>query len=286
MSKCTIVINTCDEYSDVWELFFKAFEEYWEACDYKIVLNTEILICNLSNVITHNFNEISTLDNWGKRFKQTLLDIDSEFVIMLYDDFILEENVNQDKIKQCIKWLEDETNKNICAFYLIRNQNKNIDDGKFEGFEMLPLNADYKLNSAPALWRRDKLISFIEDNDSLWAWEYFGSYRAYNKQSIFYGIKKENEDIYPYNYSMGGAIYRSKWVSGVVLPLVDKYKLDLDLSKRGLIDKIDESNKRTLKWKIDFFKTGYKMIGLGVFLFAYRIIRKKIRGISWINLHL
>lgn len=75
---------------------------------------------------------------------------------------------------------------------------------------------------------------------------------------------------------MGGAIYRSKWVSSVVLPLVDKYKLDLDLSKRGLTDKVGGSNKRTLKWKIDFFITGYKMIGLGVFLFAYRIIIKKI----------
>ncbi|AXH14463.1 hypothetical protein CP985_11050 [Malaciobacter mytili LMG 24559] len=276
MSKCTIVINTCDAYNDVWELFFKAFEEYWPDCEYNIVLNTEKIKCNLSNVTTHTFNETSTLDNWGKRFKQTLQDIDSDFVIMLYDDFILEGNVNKNKIKQCIKWLEDEKNKDICAFYFIHSQNKNIDDGKFEGFERLPLKADYKLNSAPAIWKKDKLISFIEDNDSPWAWEYFGSYRTYNKQSIFYSIKKENEDIYPYNYSMGGAIYRSKWVSSVVLPLVDKYKLDLDLSKRGLTDKVGGSNKRTLKWKIDFFITGYKMIGLGVFLFAYRIIIKKI----------
>lgn len=276
MNQCTIVINTCDAYCDVWELFFKAFEEYWKDCDYKIVLNTETFVCNLPNVITHNFNEISTLDNWGKRFKQTLQDINSKFVIMLYDDFILEENVNQVKIKQCIKWLEDEENKNICAFYFIHSQNKNIDDSKFEGFERLPLKADYKLNSAPALWRKDKLINFIDDNDSPWAWEYFGSYRAYNKESVFYSVKKKDEDIYPYNYSMGGAIYRSKWVSGVVVPLVDKYKLDLDLSKRGLIDKIGENTKRTLSWKIDFFKTGYRMIGLGVFLFAYRIIRKKL----------
>ena len=102
MNKCTIVINTCDAYSDVRELFFKAFEQYWSGCEYEVVLNTESLKCNSSNVITHNFNETSTLNNWGKRFKQTLEDIDSEFVIMLYDDFILEGNVNQNKIKQCM----------------------------------------------------------------------------------------------------------------------------------------------------------------------------------------
>lgn len=279
MNKCTIVINTCDAYSDVWELFFKAFEEYWMDCEYKIVLNTEKLKCNLSNVITHNFNEISTLDNWGKRFKKTLQDIDSDFVIMLYDDFVLEAEVNKEKIRQCINWMEEKKNQDICAFYFIHSQNKNIDDGKFEGFVRLPIKADYKLNSAPAIWRRDKLISFIEDNDSPWAWEFFASYRAYNKQSVFYSIKKEYEDVYPYNYSMGGAVYRSKWVAGIVEPLVEKYVLDLDLSKRGLIDKMGENTKRTLKWKIDFFITGYKMIGLGVFLFAYRIISKKIGAI-------
>lgn len=118
MSKCTIVINTCDAYNDVWELFFKAFEEYWPDCEYNIVLNTEKIKCNLSNVTTHTFNETSTLDNWGKRFKQTLQDIDSDFVIMLYDDFILEGNVNKNKIKQCIKWLEDEKIKIFVHFIL------------------------------------------------------------------------------------------------------------------------------------------------------------------------
>ncbi len=276
MSQCVIVVNTCDAYSDVWGLFFKALEEYWSDCEYKVILNTEKLACQFPNVITHNFNEGSGLDNWGRRFRKTLLDIDAEFVIMLYDDFVLEGDVNSYKIKQCLEWMKCENNKDICAFYFVHSQNKNIDDGKFTGFEQLPLRADYKLNSAPAIWRKDKLLSFIDDKDSPWAWECFGSYRAYNKNSVFYSVKQSCEDIYPYNYSMGGAVYRGKWVSGVVVPLVEKYNLKMDLSKRGLIDEIGKASRRTLKWKISFFYSGYKMIGFGVFLFVYRYFREKI----------
>lgn len=277
MNRCTIVINTCDAYSDVWELFFKAFEEYWQDCKYDVVLNTEKLKSDLPYVKTHNFTENSNLDNWGIRFKKTLQDIDSEFVIMLYDDYLLEKKVNQDKIIKCIEWLEN--NPTICAFYFVHSENNNIDDQKFEGFELLPIKADYKLNSAPAIWRRTKLMNFIENGDSPWAWEFFGSYRAYNEKDIFYSVKKEDENIYPYSYSMGGAIYRAKWVEKVVVPLVEKYNLNLDLTKRGLSKGITEDNKRTLKWKIDFFITGSKMIGFGVLLFGFRIIKKKIKVI-------
>lgn len=274
MNKCTIVVNTCDAYSDVWELFFKAFNEHWNNCKYEIVLNTEHSICDIDGIITHNYTSDVGLDNWGKRFKKTLEDIDSQYVVMLYDDYVLEKNVNQNKIEDCINWLDN--NLEICAFYFNHSENKNIDDGKFDGFEQLPTKADYKLNSAPAIWRKDKLINFIDDNDSPWAWELFGSYRAYNKEDIFYSVKKENEDIYPYSYMMGGAIYRGKWVHDVVVPLVDKYNLDINLEERGLTKNINSQTKRTLKWKINFFITGYKMIGTGVFLFAFRIIRKKL----------
>lgn len=276
MNNCTIVVNTCDAYSDIWELFFKAFDDCWKGCEYEVVLNTEKLSYNAKCIKTHNFIENSSLDNWGKRLKKTLQDIDSQYIIMLYDDFILEANVNQKKIKKCIDWLDCKDNKNICAFYFSTTNNKNTDDKKFDGFERLPVKADYKLNSAPAIWRKKALLKFIQHTDSPWAWEFFGSYRAYNENSIFYSLKKGEEDIYPYSYLMGGAIYRGKWVLKVVIPLIEKYKININLSKRGITKGIGKENKRSLKWKIDFFIIGYKMIGLGVLLFIFRTIKKKI----------
>jgi hypothetical protein len=272
-----IVVNTCDAYEDVWELFFRAFQEHWPECKYKVVLNTERKQNSRSKIDAqiHNFNSSNGKDIWGLRLKQTLGACESKFVIMLYDDFILEGRVDQEKISNCIKWLIG--NPDVAVFYFSNIPvNENLNDNRFEGFELIPRRGDYKLNSAPAIWRREKLLEFIEDNDNPWAWEFFGSYRTYNSTDLFYCARKEHEDIYPYNYAMGGAIYRGKWVGKVVLPLVEKYNLQVDINKRGLADGLQQNNKRSLLWKMQFFLLGFKMIGPGVFLYAYRIIKKKL----------
>ncbi len=272
-----IVVNTCDAYEDVWELFFCAFQEYWPECKYKVVLNTERKqkVLNNIGVQVHNFISKNGKDIWGLRLKQTLSACESKFVLMLYDDFILEGRVDQEKISNCIKWLND--SPDVAVFYFCNIPvNENFDDNRFEGFELIPRRGDYKLNSAPAIWRREKLLEFIEDNDNPWAWEFFGSYRTYSSTDLFYCAKKEREDIYPYNYAMGGAIYRGRWVGKVVLPLVEKYALQVDISKRGLADNFQQNNKRSLLWKIKFFLLGFEMIEFGVFLYVYRILKKKI----------
>lgn len=272
-----VVVNTCDAYEDVWELFFCALRDRWPECKYKVVLNTERKqkAPNNSNVKIHNFNSKNGKDKWGLRLKQTLSACESKFVLMLYDDFILEDRVDQEKISNCIKWLDK--NPDVAVFYFSNIPiNKNYSDNRFEGFELIPRRGEYKLNSAPAIWRREKLMEFIEDNDNPWAWELFGSYRTYNSADLFYCAKKGYEDIYPYNYAMGGAIYRGKWVGEIVLPLIKKYNLQIDINKRGLADGAQQNNKRSLLWKVQFFLLGFKMIKFGVFLYAYRILKKKL----------
>ena len=276
MNNNIIIVNKCDAYEDVWVLFFSAFKEYWPKCAYKILINTESKSFNLNfdNVTTHTSSMIGKKDNWGLRLKETLKSCNSEYVTMLYDDFVLEGQVDVKAIEQCIKWLD--CNQDVTVFYFTHNSaNVNIDDHRFAHFQAIPQTGDYKLNSAPALWRRSTLLNYIEDDDTPWAWEYFGSYRAYKNKQTFYCVKKEFESIYPYNYTMGGAIYRGKWVGKIVVPLIAKYNLNIDLLQRGLADGNQKDNKRSFKWKIDFFLLGYKMIGYGVFLYIFRIIKMK-----------
>jgi hypothetical protein len=278
MIENTIIVNTCDAYEDVWELFFRAFEEYWPGCRYKIVLNTERKQRNIagnSSVHIHNFYSSIGYDMWGLRLKQTLNACDSEYVLMLYDDFILEDFVNQTKITNCINWLND--NLDVVVFYFTNIAvNRNVDDVRFEGFELIPKRGDYKLNSAPAIWRRKVLLKYIEDYDNPWAWEFFGSYRTYGSADLFYCAKKEHENIYPYNYAMGGAIYRGKWVGQIVLPLIEKYNLHINVSERGLVDEVQKNSNRSLRWKVDFLLLGFRMINFGVFLYIYRILKKRL----------
>ena len=276
MEDIKIVLNSCDAYQDVWELFFVSFEEFWPNCPYKIIINTESKPFNFHkrNVSINTATSMGKKDRWGLRLKETLRICDSKYVIILYDDFVLEGLVNIKAIEQCIYWLK--SNQDTTVFYLTHNSaNFNIDDRRYKGFEAIPQNGNFKLNSAPALWRRDKLLNYIDDDDTPWAWEFFGSYRTYKNDEKFYCVKKEYEKIYPYNDSMGGAIYRGKWVGEIVIPLIKKYNLKVDLKQRGLIYSHQQKIKRSLKWKIDFFLLGYKMIGFSVLIFLYRIFKAK-----------
>lgn len=280
MTKNVIIINTCDAYNDVWELFFKAFDEYWPRCEYPIILNTEKIknlphgIAN-KNITIHNFKKGDKQDKWGLRLKQTIESTDSKFITLLYDDFILEKPIRRDQIKKCINWLSK--NSEIAVFYLTHIPiNKNIDVSKFKGFELMPKRGDFKLNSAPSVWRREKLLKYLYDDDNPWAWEFFGSFRTYKNQDLFYCLKKNNKSIYTYNDSMGGAIYRGKWVGEIVLPLLEKYNINLNIKKRGVVDS-PRNTKRALSWKIKFFYLGFKMVKFGVLVFIYRILRNKLR---------
>lgn len=278
MTNNIIVLNTCDAYEDVWELFFCAFNEYWPECQYEIVLNTESIQKPLlyARARIHNFSSPTGRDMWGLRLKETLRACKSTYVTMLYDDFVLDGPVDKVKIATCLRYLND--NPDIAVFYLTNNSaNENIDDNRFENFELIPPRGEYKLNSAPAVWRREKLMQFVDDSDNPWAWEFFGSYRTYDRPELYYCVKKNQENIYPYNYAMGGAIYRGKWVGKIVIPLIKKYGIQLNTTTRGFADNLQSINTRSLLWKINFLLLGFKMIGFGAFLPIYRVIRKKLK---------
>ena len=41
----TILVTSCDKYSDLWIPFIKLFRKFWSDCPYKLVLISESIIC-------------------------------------------------------------------------------------------------------------------------------------------------------------------------------------------------------------------------------------------------
>ena len=266
----TIVINTCDAYCDVLKLFFAALNEYWPNNNFRIVINSEKNIYNEYNACTHTYT--SGKLSWGSRLINTLESINTEFVLMLFDDFILENFVNKDEIDSAQKLIF--SNEGISVVYLM---NTNLpfkfsdDQNKFS--ELLDI-CDFRLNTYPGLWRREHLISYTGVNDNPWAWEVFGSYRTFNKKRKFYTLNPKFPDIIPYNHEKGGAIYRGKWVKEIVDHKISKYGLNIDTSIRGYSDTY-KNEPRSLSWKLNFLLTGYRMIGINVFKIILNLIKSK-----------
>lgn len=255
---CSIIINSCDAYSDVWKPLFSCLKEYWKDCPYQIYLNTEKKSFYFDNMKITSLNILNKKNiEWGERLLDCLSRIKTEYVIMLFDDFCLEKKVNQKEIDNCLKCMEK--NVNIDAFYLVHIFPELINE-KLSSYVEVPLGKNYRLNSAPCIWRKESLMKYTGKIDTAWAWEYFGTFRMdkYKNSKLF--MVNNLPDIYPYNYSIGGAIHRGKWVKEVIEPINQKYQLNIDFTKRGFDDNREDINP--IGWLIKFNIVGVKMIGL------------------------
>jgi hypothetical protein len=256
--------------------------DYWGGCDYPIVLNTESKIYSLPigmnfDVSVHHY-ESGNADLWGARLISTLNDTSAKFIIMLFDDYFLNGPVDQERLKALVDLMSDAQDVDVA--YLIKLPCPQTGSIREDGLAVIAPNVDYRLNSAPAIWRKEALLKFTGRKDNPWAWEYFGSYRTFSDSSTFLKIADSEHDIYPYDYRKGGAIYRGKWVLEVISSIIEKHHLDLDIQKRGT----DDSScypKRSLAWKYSFVMTGVQMIGPRIFSALYRIFR--VKALSWLK---
>ena len=219
-NELSILVNTCKSYEDVLSIFFIALDKYWNDCPYKIYINTDM----------KNVGNVNNEDDWGLRLISSLKEIDTQYVLMLYDDFILEDYVCNSKIESTLNTISK--TKDISVIYLINTMltgTKFIDD---ENFDTINNNVEYKLNSAPGIWNKDALLKYTSPGDTPWAWEVFGTYRTRKDENLFLTINKKENDIYIYNYNQGGAIYRGKWVGDVIAKIERNldYNIDWELT--------------------------------------------------------
>lgn len=271
----TIVVNTCDAYSDVVNIFFLALADYWVDCPYPIVINTETNKY-LFQARVHNYNSADGLDDWGDRLRCTLGNINTDYVLMVFDDFILNSRVCNNRLENALGIIQSEDRAAVVYLnntYLPIKSVKSSDQ-----FVAIKDKAHFRLNSAPAIWRKQSLMNYTAQGDNPWAWEVFGSYRTWGDEQLFYALNPIYSNIFPYNDSKGGAIYRGKWVKAVVLQVDERYNLDINWNIRGFSS--DEGfEKRSWKWRFRFLQTGFRMVGFRSFNYIIYYIKEKLHAI-------
>jgi len=232
---CTFLVNSCDAYSDLWDPFFKLLEIHWPDCPYPIVLNTESKTFNHTKFDVKTFSLYAAGEQipWGKRLIDTLNLIDTKYILFTLDDYFFEAPPNMERLNECFNWMEQ--NPSISVFQFKRSLGENIKDGLYPGFEKIPVDHDWRIRCQMALWRRDKLISYLMPHESPQQWEAEGSIRCRQyKEDDFYAVEDESPlpAIFTSLATSGGGLEKGLWRSTVV-PLNKKHNLCIDFSKRG-----------------------------------------------------
>ncbi|MFC3701990.1 hypothetical protein ACFOND_10090 [Reinekea marina] len=265
-----MIVNSCNDYGDVVPLFLAALKEYWPSWDGDIIINNEKYL-EVNHLTDLKRREVT----WGKRLQLILQSIQTNYVLMVFDDYILESKVNVSKFNEFMEILAKDENQSV--FYLNAVCLRDHSDDKVSNFRILKDKVDFRINSAPAVWRKNDLQSYVGEKDNPWAWEVFGTYRSFGDGKVFCSPSSVENNLFNYNYKKGGAIYRGKWVREVVVDKCEKYGIDIDFNKRGFTDDL-ANEKRTWLWKVKFIWLGFRMVGFKSLYYFIGYVRAKAKG--------
>ena len=149
------------------------------------------------------------------------------------DDFFLYDDVEEQMIIRALAFLK--TNPNAAVVHLDEKNGSGKKPIEELDIELMSKDTYSVVNCGPSIWRRDALIECSRDYINAWQFESLGTWLAKKTNYDFYRVKGCG-DAFHYYRKYGGGIHKGKWVGKVVRPILEEYNIDLDLSRRGVIE--------------------------------------------------
>jgi hypothetical protein len=179
IEEVSVLIASCDAYSDLWEPFFSLFWTHWHHCPFDVYLGSNFLEIKDTRVKIISVGED---ESWSTNLLKMLNSIRTPYIILLLEDFFLRNPIDNQKIFQCFEALK--TLKGIVV-RLVPNPKP---DAPVEGFPFLGsigIKAPYRVSTQASLWRRNSLISLVQEGESAWEFELNCTRRS---QDLIYGF--------------------------------------------------------------------------------------------------
>lgn len=235
--ECAIIVCSCDAYEDLWDPFFHILHDEWtdKPKEWRVILNTE------TKEYKSPYYDIETLGierngkslSWSNRMIKTLKCLDTEYVLIILDDYFQEKKIQQKKIDQVIEWMNSDPRISVFYFSNIHDMDDyHIQDGKYTGFELNKPGCPYCICAQTGIWRRKHILRYLNKRENVWQFEELGSERAGYYNYKIYSAIKDSDYIFRHQWEKGGAIHGGKW-SKYVPDLIKKHDISIDFSKRG-----------------------------------------------------
>ncbi|MCR5690193.1 MAG: hypothetical protein K6G71_08085 [Clostridiales bacterium] len=236
----TILLTSCDAYSDAWEPFFCLWRKYWPSCDYPFILNSETKTFHSEHFQVNSFCGGKDLA-WSKRLKLCLKTVNTEYVLLCLEDYFLQAPVNTEVFDAALKAMNENEKIGVVQFAIDipTKYDGNIEINHY--FSPVPKYQKDRNNGrifcVLSLYRTKYLKKLLQAKESPWEFEIFGSLRSQYYREI---ILREN-DNHPRCFSYyiepkyGYAISRGKW-----LPknreLFEENGIEVDFTNLGIVE--------------------------------------------------
>lgn len=261
MENIAILIASCDKNIWLLNIFLKYFFEFWGECPYKIYISLE------NSKFEFEDKDIIVLNNnenigWSGRIKRCLESINEEYILVMLDDFIIEEKVNQEKINHYISIMNRE---NISNLILTPVQNEKNDlDSKYNSFVHRNRFGRYKTSLQCGIWNKDLLYNLLKENESAWEFEIFGNIRSFLYRNEFYCVRSKKDK--PIDYNDGFFMVQGK------LNLKEKRRIEEKTSERINAENVPSFDEHMLRDDIKILPRIFRRLRI---IFFYNTVRIK-----------
>ncbi len=252
----SILINTCDKFEDCWNPFFKLWLEYWPDCNAPIFLNTEykdfsypgITINTIKGCKKHKLG-INQKATWSQCLKWALESIDSDIILYLQEDYFLKGKVKNDIIEHYVKLMN--IHQTIQCIHLTDQAVLSEGVSSYDTtLKKVITKQKYRVSCQAALWRKQELLSLIQEYESAWDFEEFASKRSGMMNHEYLVVDNrwvilDKFEIIPYIFT---GIIQGKWYQKVI-PLFKEHNINIDYNIRGFVG---TTTPKTLRKRIKY----------------------------------
>lgn len=280
----TILVNSCDKNSDLWEVFFTLLKKKWPDCPCRIILNTETqtysfdgfnieCLCVQKNKTEKQLKKY----NWSDRLIDNLKQINTKYTFFLLEDFYIKNQVDSTEVEKLLSKIDKI--KKFGAIYLSDNEsnypsyyNKNLDLFKRHKFN------HYKANATPAIWKTNVLLKLLRKNETPWDFEFKGTNRAlFLSNKNFYCTYNRTANNTPpptFEFNLSEQVARGKWTVNAKDYLISE-GITINFEKRGTIefvtDNLKAEQEKLEKQRKSWHEENYFLYGLN--FLVYKLIK-------------
>jgi hypothetical protein len=198
---CSVLVSSCDAYSDLWTPYFTLLARFWPDCPYPVYLGANQGV--FEHPALHSILHSPAKLNWSSNMLDYLSSLETEYVLLTLEDFFLQKPVATAKITEALFFLAQ--NEGHCLRLIGRPAPRRMLANEPE-YGIIEPGEPYRVSTQAALWRRSSLQAILHAGETIWAFELNGSQKSERLfPRGFYGMRNSP---FPYFHHV---IERGKW---------------------------------------------------------------------------
>lgn len=185
----SIIVPSTDKYSELWDVHFNFLFKHWSN-----LLNKDksVPIFLVSNFKEYNHERIHNLKigadrSWSDGFLTGLASVKTKYVLILFEDYIMTHDVNEERLISMIDLLE-RTNGAYAGLTLSSGFNDGEKLSTPKDVIIRDHFGEYRTSLQACIWNVEDLKWLLKPNESAWSFEIEGTVRSQGMTKPFYMI--------------------------------------------------------------------------------------------------